>query len=63
MLNLFRFKSSVKMFESEVSSDTITVVDSQNGFLKLSIEEVLLPTEVDIGSGSITVGSNPLPSQ
>ena len=48
---------------SGVSRVTITVVGSLNGFLKLSIEEVLLPTDVEIGRGSIIVGNNPFPSQ
>lgn len=63
MLNLFHFKSNVNIVGSGVSNETITVVGSQNGFLKLSILEVLFPTEVDIGNGSIIVGNNPLPSQ
>ena len=63
MLNLFLFRSNAKIFESVVSSETSTVVGSLNGFLKLSIDEVLLPTEVEIGNGSIIVGSKPVPSQ
>ena len=63
ILNLFHFKRSVKMEGSYVSSETYTVVDSLKGFLKLSIFEVLLPTEVEIGIGSIIVGKSPLPSQ
>jgi len=31
--------------------------------LKLSIEEVLFPTDVEIGKGSIIVGRRPVPSQ
>jgi len=62
MLNLFRFKSREKIFVSSVSICTVTEVGSLNGFLKVSIDEVLLPTAVDIGCGSIKVGRRPLPS-
>ena len=53
----------MKIYESVVSKDTITVVGSQKGFLKLSIDEVLFPTDVEMGSGSIIVGKSPFPSQ
>ena len=51
-----------KILPSQPSIWTLTVAGSLKGFLKLSIEDVLLPTEVDIGCGSIIVGTSPLPS-
>ena len=49
MLNLFLFRRSENILVSSVSMWTITEVGSLNGFLKVSIEEVLLPTAVEIG--------------
>ena len=62
MLNLFLFRSNENILPSSPSIWTETAAGSLNGFLKLNIEEVLLPTEVDMGYGSITVGTRPLPS-
>jgi len=63
MLNLFLFKSKEKIFVSSVSIWTDTFYASLNGFLKVNIDDVLLPTAVEIGDGSITVGNMPLPSR
>jgi|688.fasta_scaffold479460_1 hypothetical protein len=49
MLNLFLFKSSEKILSSSPSKETVTLDGSLKGFLKLSIDEVLLPTLVEIG--------------
>ena len=48
-LNLFRLSKSEKILLSSPSICTETDAGSLNGFLKLSIEEVLLPTAVEIG--------------
>lgn len=61
-MNLFLFKSNENIFVSSVSKWTWTVDCSLNGFLNESIEDVLFPTAVEIGYGSITVGNNPFPS-
>lgn len=61
-MNLFLFRSKANILESSVSKCTDTVDCSLKGFLKVNIEEVLFPTAVDIGRGSIRVGSNPFPS-
>jgi len=47
---------------SLLSRCTVTVDGSLKGFLKVSMLEVLLPTAVEIGYGSIIVGTRPLPS-
>lgn len=62
MLNLFLLSKSANILESSHSRFTYTVDYSLKGFLKVSIEEVLFPTAVDIGKGSIKVGNNPFPS-
>jgi len=62
MVNLFLFKRREKIFVSSVSRCTETEDCSLNGFLKVNIEEVFPPTAVEIGYGSIRVGSRPLPS-
>ena len=62
MLNLFLFSNSEKILGSSVSMCTDTLDPSLNGFLNVSIDEVLLPTAVEIGYGSIIVGINPFPS-
>ena len=49
MLNLLRFNSREKILVSSVSMCTWTVADSLNGFLKVSMEDVLPPTAVEIG--------------
>ena len=63
MLNLFLFSSKLKILFSFDSRCTETVEGSLNGFLKQSILDVLLPTAVEIGCGSIKVGTSPLPSK
>lgn len=62
MLNLFLLSRSEKIRESSVSMWIYTEEPSRKGFLKVSILEVLLPTAVEIGWGSIIVGIKPLPS-
>jgi hypothetical protein len=62
ILNLFLFKSKANTLGSSVSIWTYTVEASLKGFLNVSIDDVLFPTAVDIGYGSIIVGSRPLPS-
>ncbi len=62
MLNLLRFKSREKIFWSSASKTTLTVDGSLKGFLKVNIDEVLFPTAVEIGWGSIIVGKSPLPA-
>ena len=55
-------RRSENILVSSVSKWTCTEDYSLNGFLNDSIDDVLFPTAVDIGWGSIKVGSNPLPS-
>jgi len=62
MLNLFLFSNNEKILASSASIITLTVEVSLNGFLNVSIEEVLLPTAVDMGYGSMIVGRSPLPA-
>ena len=61
-MNLFLLRSKAKILPSSPSMWTETEAGSLKGFLKLSIDEVLFPTEVEIGEGSIMVGTRPLPS-
>lgn len=62
ILNLLRFNSILNILGSLASNETVTDVGSLKGFLKINILDVLLPTAVEIGYGSIIVGTRPLPS-
>ncbi len=62
MLNLFLFNSNENILLSSVSMFTCTFEASLNGFLNVNILDVLLPTAVDMGYGSIIVGNSPFPS-
>lgn len=63
MLNLFFLSNSENIFVSSVSITMLTLAYSRKGFLKESIDEVLFPTAVEIGYGSINVGKSPFPSK
>ena len=56
-LNLFLFSKSANILLSSPYMWTETLAGSLNGFLKLSMKKVLLPTAVEMSCGSMIFGT------
>lgn len=60
-VNFTFFIINENILESFVYIEISTVAASLNGLLNIITEDVLFPTVVDMGKGSIIVGNCPLP--